>query len=121
MVGIIDSLVLIETIIFIYSSKTTIICSDKCKDFQKHESDQNDPSKARKSTNSYGRIETVLQNKCLYQVPNCFGNIASKKSKHKFYNSTVQEISKGGGDCATKVGSLCACFVDIVSPVKNKV
>ena len=63
----------------------------------------------------------MLQNKCLYQVPNCFGNIASKKSKHKFYNSTVQEISKGGGDCATKVGSLCACFVDMGDPVKTQV
>ena len=49
------------------------------------------------------------------------GTNASTNEKYKFYNSTVQAISGGGGDCATKVGSLCACFVDMVAPVKTQV
>ena len=49
------------------------------------------------------------------------GNNASTNKTHKLYNSTVQDISRGGGYCATKVGALCACFVDIVSPVKTQV
>ena len=43
------------------------------------------------------------------------------KRKNNFYNSTVQAISRGGGDCATKVGALCALFVDMGSPVKTQV
>ena len=46
---------------------------------------------------------------------------ASTNENHKFYNSTVQEISRGGGDCATKFGALCTHFVDMVSPVKSQV
>ena len=49
------------------------------------------------------------------------GTNASKNENHKFYNSTVQAISTGGGDCATKVGSLCDHFVDMVAPVKIQV
>ena len=45
----------------------------------------------------------------------------SKNENKKFYNSMVQTISRGGGECATKVGSLCAHFVDIGSPVKTQV
>ena len=30
-------------------------------------------------------------------------------------------ISRRGGDCAIKVGSLCARFVGMISPVKKKV
>ena len=48
------------------------------------------------------------------------GTNASTKETHKLYNSTVQAISRGVGDCATKVGSLCARFVDIGAPVKNQ-
>ena len=33
----------------------------------------------------------------------------------------MQEISRGVGDCATKVGSLCARFVDMGAPVKTQV
>ena len=40
---------------------------------------------------------------------------------NKFYNSTVQAISRGGVDCATKVGALCAHFIDIGAPVKTRV
>ena len=43
------------------------------------------------------------------------------QKKHKFYNSTVQAISSGVGDCATKVGSMCAHFVDLGALVKNPV
>ena len=49
------------------------------------------------------------------------GTNASTKKKHKFYNSTVQAISIGGGDCATKVGAMCACFVDMGALVKTEV
>ena len=33
----------------------------------------------------------------------------------------MQDISRGGGECATKVGALCAQFVDMGSPVKTQV
>ena len=33
----------------------------------------------------------------------------------------VKEISRGGGDCATKVVNICACFVDTRAPVKTQV
>ena len=49
------------------------------------------------------------------------GTHDSTNEKHKFYNSTVQDISRGGGDCATKFGSLCARFVDMEYPVNNQV
>ena len=49
------------------------------------------------------------------------GTNASTNEKNKFYNSTVQAISRVGGDCDTKVGSLCARFVDMGSPVKTQV
>ena len=41
--------------------------------------------------------------------------------QHKFYNSTLQAIIRGGGDCATKVVSVCACSIDMGSPVKTQV
>ena len=46
---------------------------------------------------------------------------ASTNEKHNFYNSKVQSISRGGGDCATNVGSVCAIFFDIGAPVKTQV
>ena len=33
----------------------------------------------------------------------------------------MRYISRGGGDLATKVGALCACFVDMGAPVKTQV
>ena len=33
----------------------------------------------------------------------------------------MQAISRGGGDCATKIGALCSLFVDMGSLVKTKV
>ena len=33
----------------------------------------------------------------------------------------MQAISRGGGDCATKLGDLCTRFVDTGSPVKTQV
>ena len=39
----------------------------------------------------------------------------------KFYKSTVQAILRGGVDFATKVGSLCACFIDMWPPTKTQV
>ena len=49
------------------------------------------------------------------------GTNAYTKEKHKFYNLTVQDISREGGDFATKVGALCARFVDTAAPVKTQV
>ena len=49
------------------------------------------------------------------------GTNTSTNEKHNFYNSKVQAISKGGGDCTTKVGYQCSCFVDMGAPVKTQV
>ena len=38
-----------------------------------------------------------------------------------FYNLTVQDISREGGYCAKKFGSLCDRFVDMLAPVKTQV
>ena len=39
------------------------------------------------------------------------GTSASTKKKQKFYNSTEQDISREGGDCATNFGYLLSrCF-----------
>ena len=46
---------------------------------------------------------------------------ASTNENHKFYKSMVQAISRVVRDCATNVGSLCACFVDMVALVKTQV
>ena len=40
---------------------------------------------------------------------------------HKLYNLTVQAISRWGGDCAAKVESLFAYFVDMESLAKTHV
>ena len=39
----------------------------------------------------------------------------------KFYKSTVQDISRGGGEYTTKVGTLCDRFVDMGALVKTQV
>ena len=49
------------------------------------------------------------------------GTNASTNEKHKLYNSKLHANSRGGGDCATKVRALCACFVDTGSLVKTQV
>ena len=46
---------------------------------------------------------------------------SSTNKKHKLYNSTIQAVSRGGGDCATKVRALCAHFVNMGSLVKTQV
>ena len=70
---------------------------------------------------SIGGTETILQNICSYQVPSMVETNASTNEKHKLYKSTVQAISRGEVDCTTKVGSLCARFVDMGAPVKTQV
>ena len=77
--------------------------------------------RTRKISSSPGGSKTIVWNKCSYQVPAMVGTNDSTNEKHKFYNSTVQAISIGGGDCATKVESICACFVDMGAPVKTQV
>ena len=74
-----------------------------------------------KRSASLGGTETIVWNIFLYQVPEMVGTNASRNEKHKFYNSKVQAISRGGGDCATNVGALCARFVDMGAPVKPQV
>ena len=49
------------------------------------------------------------------------GTNNSTNENHKFYNSTVKAISRGGGDCSTKVGILCTCSGDMGSLVKTQV
>ena len=61
-----------------------------------------------KISSSPGGIETKVWNRCSYQDPAMVGTNASTNENNKFYNSTVQAISRGGGDCVTKVGALCA-------------
>ena len=73
------------------------------------------------SSASPGGTETILWNRYPYQIPAMVVTNASTNEKHKFYNSTVQAISRGGGDCNTKVGALCARFVDMVASVKTQV
>ena len=68
-----------------------------------------------------GGTETIVWNICSYQVPEVVGTSYSTNEKYKLYNSTVQAIPRGGGDCTTNFGSMCACFVDIGSPVKTQV
>ena len=60
-----------------------------------------------------GGTGTISWYRYPYQVPAMVGTNASTNEKNEFYNSTVQAISREGGDCATKVGDLCARFVDI--------
>ena len=77
--------------------------------------------RTRKISTSPGETETIIRNRYSYQVPDMIVTNASTNKNNKFYNSTVQAISIGGRDCATKVGSVCACFVDMGSPVKTQV
>ena len=70
---------------------------------------------------SIGGTEAIVRNRYSYQVPAMVGSNASTNEKHKFYKSTVQAISIGGGHCATKVGSMCARFVDMVAVLKTQV
>ena len=74
-----------------------------------------------KGSDSSRETETVVQNICSYQVPEMVWTNNSTNENHNFYNSTVQAILRGVGDCATKFGSLCANFIDMGPPVKNQV
>ena len=49
------------------------------------------------------------------------GTNDSTNKKNKFYNSTVQVISRVGGDCSTKFGALCTRFVYMKAPVNTQV
>ena len=70
---------------------------------------------------SYRGAETLVWNRCSYQVPVMVGTNYSMDEKHIFYNTTVQSNFQGGGYCSTKVVEICAYFVDMVNPAKNKV
>ena len=73
------------------------------------------------SSASPGGDETIVWNRHFYQVPAMVGTNAYANEKHNFYDSTLQAISRGLGDCATKVVVMCACFVDMGAPVKTQV
>ena len=73
------------------------------------------------SSASPEKTETIVRKRYPYQVTVMFVTDASTNEKHKFYKSTVQAISIGGGYCATKVGAMCARFVDMVAAVKTQV
>ena len=64
-----------------------------------------------KSFASPGGTEAIVWNRCSCQIPTIFGTNTSTNEKHKLYNSTFQAISRGGGYCATNVGSLCAVLL----------
>ena len=85
---------------------------------QKNESVQNDPRKDWKISASFRGTKTVVWNRCSYQVPAMVGTNASTNENNKFYNSTVQAISRGGGDCSTKFVSLFANYFDMGDTVK---
>ena len=80
-------------------------------------------SRGRNGKSSASREGTgiIVWNRCSYQVPEMDGTNASKNEKHKLYKSTVWEISRGGGEWATKVGSHCVCFVYMGAQVKTQV
>ena len=72
-----------------------------------------------KSHSCSGVTETVVRNRCWYQVPEIVGTNASTNENHKFYNSKVQAISRGGVYCAIEVGALCIHFLSRI-PGKNQ-
>ena len=51
-----------------------------------------------KSSAYPGGTETIVRNRFSYQVPALVGTNDSTNEKHNLYNSTVQAISRGGGD-----------------------
>ena len=60
---------------------------------------------------SYGGNKKLVWKRFSYQVPSMVGTSASTNKKKKFYNSTEQDISREGGDCATNFGYLRSrCF-----------
>ena len=49
------------------------------------------------------------------------GTNDSTNKNNRFYNSTLQAISRGGGYCAAKVGEICDRFFDMGALVKTQV
>ena len=88
---------------------------------QKYEPTEDDTRKDLKKLHLYGGTEIIVRNRCSYNVTAMVGTNDYTNEKHKLYNSTLPEISIGGGDCATKVGSLCSRFFDMGAPVKTHV
>ena len=74
-----------------------------------------------KRTSYMGETQIIVWNRYSYQVSDMFVINVSTNENQKFYNSTVQALSRGGGDCATKCVSLCARFIDVGARVKSQV
>ena len=87
----------------------------------KYETTKNDPRKDCKNICLYGGTETIARNRYSYQVPAMVGTNDSTNENHKLDNSTLQAISIEGGSCSTKVGALCAHFVEMGAQVKTQV
>ena len=65
---------------------------------QTYEPTEDDLSKDWKISASPGETETILCNRCSYKVPAMVRTNASTNENHKFHNSKVQAISRGGRD-----------------------
>ena len=59
---------------------------------KKYEPTQNGPRKDQEKPASTGETETIVWNRCSYQVPAMVGTNAYTNENHKLYNSTVQAI-----------------------------
>ena len=81
------------------------------------------PERTGKISTYFMGTQTAVWNRCSYQVPEMVETNNSTKEENDFNysTSTVQAISRGVGDRATKVVSTCARFVEIISPVKTQV
>ena len=77
---------------------------------QKYEPTEDELREDWKKICLYGGTETIVWNRYSYQGPDLVGSNASTNENIKFYNSTVQEISRAVGDCATKVAVMCPLF-----------
>ena len=68
--------------------------------------------KSLKITGSHGRTETLVWNRCSYQVPEMVRTDAITNKKDKFYNSMVHTIIKGEVLLITKAPLLIS-FMDL--------
>ena len=63
----------------------------------------------------------MVWNRYSNQFPAMVGTRYSTNKKHMFYNSMVQVILIGVGDCITNIGCLCDRFVDMGALVITRV
>ena len=73
-----------------------------------------------KRTSYHKLTETLMWNRCSYQVPVIFVTNESTNDNNKFYNMMVQYISWGWGDCDTKFVALRDRFFETRYPEKHR-